>query len=80
MTDLNEVLKNRLFSEVVTFEFQKIDGSIRKAIGTLKSEHLPQISNSSREKKPNDQVQVFFDMEKFAWRSFRKDTLIRILD
>jgi len=80
MENLNEILKNRLFNEVVSFEFQKIDGSIRKAVGTLKSEHLPQISNSSKERKKNDDIQVFFDMEKFQWRSFRKDTLIRILD
>ena len=40
-TDIN-VLKDELHSGVVTFEYEKYDGSIRTAQGTLNDKYLPE--------------------------------------
>ena len=40
-TDIN-VLKDELHNRVVTFEYEKYDGSIRTAQGTLNDEYLPE--------------------------------------
>jgi len=48
---------------VVSFSFTKIDGSIRKAIGTLKD--VPETSG----KESSNAVLTYFDLEANAWRS-----------
>lgn len=50
------------------FEFLKTDGvTYRKAMGTINPSFIPPTQ------------QVYFDMEKKEWRSFRKSNLVRIL-
>ena len=66
----------RMAASIVRFYFQKIDGSIREAWGTLRSELIPQQKGSDR--KRNDTVQVYFDTEKQEYRSFKKLNLISI--
>lgn len=73
---LNAKLKMRMYEGIVKFWFQKVDGTIREAYGTLKSELLPKEGKGSR--KMNDSVNVFFDTEKGGWRSYKKANLIMI--
>ena len=56
-------LANQMKKGVVSFSFKKIDGSIRKAIGTLKD--VPATSG----KESSNSVLTYFDMEANGWRS-----------
>lgn len=71
----NIKLKAALNKRVVKFYFQKVDGSLREAYGTLMSERIPAIKGT---KKTADTCQVYFDTEKDEWRCFKKANLVRI--
>lgn len=72
---LNIKLKAALSKRVVKFYFQKVDGIIREAYGTLMSNRIPATKGT---KKTADTCQVYFDCEKDEWRCFKKANLIRI--
>lgn len=67
---LVKAMKNR----IVKFYFQKVDGSIREAYGTLKESYLSASTRTDR--KRNDITQVFFDTEKQEWRCFKKMNIV----
>lgn len=73
----NIKLKAEMKKRIVKFYFQKVDGSIREAYGTLKEDLLPRHEESGRKK--NDTVQTYFDSEVEGWRSFKKANLISIV-
>ena len=59
------------------FKFKKVDGSIRFACGTLDSEVIAQYHTFSSTGKPsNPEVQVYFDLDALAFRSFKKSNFI----
>ena len=72
---LNFKLVRELKSEIVEFYYQKMDGSLRQAFGTLQSEMLPATAGT---KKNIDTCQVYFDTEKGEWRCFKKSNLRHI--
>lgn len=72
----NIKLKAAMKQRIVKFYFQKVDGSIREAYGTLKENLIPATSGDNR--KRNDTVQVYFDTEKQEYRCFKKANLISI--
>ena len=61
---------------IVKFYFQKVDGSIREAYGTLKTELIPASESSDSNRKQNETVQVYWDTEAQAFRSFKKLNLV----
>lgn len=63
-------LKRRMAKEVVRFYFRKIDGSLREAWGTLRSDIVPSITGENSRKK-SETVQVYFDTEKNEWRCYK---------
>lgn len=69
----NMKLKAAMRDGIVKFYFQKVDGTLREAYGTLKAELLPKTEGTGR--KPSDTVQVYYDTEKQAYRSFKKANL-----
>ena len=69
----NFKLLNELKTSIVKFYFQKVDGSIREAYGTLKVEIEAQASN----RKKSDTVQTYFDTEAQEFRCFKKLNLIK---
>lgn len=71
----NIKLKAALGKRVVKFYFQKVDGSLREAYGTLMSDRIPETKG---EKKTADTCQVYFDTEKDEWRCFKKANLVKI--
>lgn len=73
----NFKLKSAMYNGIVKFYFQKVDGTIREAYGTLKTELLPPIQGEDNRKR-NDTVQVFYDTEKQEWRSYKKANLVSI--
>ena len=68
LQEFNEMLHNG----IVNFEFVKKDGTIRQAKGTLVAEHLP----APKANKTNENVLVYFDMEKQSFRSFVKESFL----
>ena len=61
---------------IVRFYFQKVDGTVREAWGTLRSDLIPQHKGDDR--KRNKTVQVYFDTERQEYRCFKKLNLISI--
>ena len=76
-TSLDE-FSNMLHDGIVEFEFIKKDGTVRSAKGTLLQEYLPtpNSDSDSTPRKKNENVMVYFDMEKKAFRSFVKESFV----
>ena len=72
----NHKRMKQMKDRIVKFYFQKVDGTMREAWGTLKSDLVPETGNSDRAK--NETVQCYYDTERQAWRSFKKANLIKI--
>lgn len=72
----NIKLRKQLTERICKFTFQKVDGSIRQAFGTLADSLIPATSGSDRRR--NDTVQVYFDTEKQEYRCFKKANLLSI--
>ena len=74
---LNFKLRVAMAVRIVKFYFQKVDGSIREAYGTLNESVTPVISGNDNRRK-NDTVQTYFDTERQEWRCFKRANLLRI--
>lgn len=78
---LMETLKKRMMrGEVVRFCYQKLDGSIRFAIGTLQSDAVKANINGNGIPKRFMGMFAYLDLEKMAWRGFKEERLIGIVD
>ena len=73
---VNYKVRAAMVSRIVKFYFLKVDGSVREAYGTLKSDIVPPTQDSGR--KPNPSVQVYYDTEKASWRCFKRANLLRM--
>ena len=71
----NFKLLKALHKGIVKFYFQKVDGTIREAWGTLKSDLIPQVQGTD-DRKRNDTVQTYYDTEAQAWRCFKRLNLV----
>ncbi len=69
----NIKLQAEMKKGIVKFYFTKVDGSIREAYGTLKTELMSEVKESNR--KQNDTIQTYFDTEKQEFRCFKKANL-----
>lgn len=72
----NFKLKGAMQGRIVKFYFQKVDGTLREAYGTLQENLLPATQGTGR--KANDTLQAYYDTEKQEWRCFKKANLVRI--
>lgn len=68
-------LRAKMAKGIVKFYFQKIDGSIREAYGTLNEGMVPATGGN---RKTNPTVQTYFDTEKGEWRCYKIANLMRI--
>lgn len=66
----NFKLKEDMKKGIVKFYFQKVDGTLREAYGTLFN-----VPKTSGNRKSNPTVQVYFDTEKQEYRCFKKANL-----
>ena len=73
---LNIKLKTQMTKRIVKFYFQKVDGSLREAFGTLAGNVVPETAGTGRKK--NDTCQAYFDTEKGEWRCYKKANLMRM--
>ena len=73
----NMKLELQMKSKIVKFYFQKVDGSVREAYGTLNEKLMPAIAGTDNRKK-NDTVQTYYDTERQEFRCFKKANLLKI--
>lgn len=74
---VNLKLKSEMKQRIVKFYFQKVDGSVREAYGTLCEKLMPAITGNDKRAK-NDTVQTYFDTEVGEFRCYKKANLIKI--
>ncbi|MEE0978088.1 MAG: SH3 beta-barrel fold-containing protein [Muribaculaceae bacterium] len=75
----NIKLKTAMAGRIVKFYFAKVDGTTREAYGTINADIIPSTeSTTTKQRKPNDTVQTYFDTEKQEWRCFKKANLLRM--
>jgi len=72
-------MKEALVKGVCTVVFQKLNGEERTMKCTLDPKVLPTPVSSdeevNRNRAPNEEVQVVWDVESNGWRSFRVDSV-----
>lgn len=72
--------KARAVKRQVLIKYKKLDGTFRTAIATLCNDLTPKFTTTTTHRtKTNNDVQVYFDMTKQAWRSFRVENLITVI-
>jgi hypothetical protein len=72
-------LAKQMREGVVSFYYQKADGTIRKATGTLKNVPAGMTLGGKRVTKPSYKTMVYFDTEKSAFRCFKIENLICVM-
>jgi hypothetical protein len=65
----------KLKKGVAYFTFKKVDGTERKAIGTLNGQNY-QYDNKGSDRKPNPANVVYWDIEARGFRSFRIENFL----
>ena len=63
----------------VKFYFQKVDGTMREAYGTLCEKYMPAVTGTDKRAK-NDTIQTYFDTERGEFRCFKKANLLKLYD
>lgn len=70
-------LTKRMRSEVVRFAYEKTDGTLRKAFGTLQ-DTTPMVKGVGRQ--DDGRTFMYFDVDAGAFRSFRVENLVTVYD
>lgn len=71
-------LQDSLQKGKVRFQFRKVDGSVRDAYGTLHKSMLPPPVEGGSSRPPQPTLQVYWDIEASAFRSFKKENLLSV--
>lgn len=72
-------LKSAMHKGIVKFQFKKLDGTLRDAIGTLTEEVTSKLVGGQYY-NPSPKTVPYFDCEKQEWRCFRKERLVGIVE
>ena len=72
-------LKEMLTKGTVKFQY-KNDGSVRTAMGTLKSSMITRKPSGGQNKVKGAGYTSYFDVEKDAWRCFAESKLIGVVE
>lgn len=76
-----ETLKKRMMrGEVVKFCYQKLDGTIRYAVGTLQNDAVQANITGTGIPKRFYGMFAYIDLQKMAWRGFKEERIIGIVD
>jgi S-adenosylmethionine:tRNA-ribosyltransferase-isomerase (queuine synthetase) len=75
----NEILHDLMKDRIVSFKFLKQNGEERLAIGTLNPRFIERAFRGKGVRKVRKETQVYWDVERNEWRSFRVENLISIL-
>ena len=73
-------LRSLLKKGTVKFKYEKKDGSIRKANGTLKKSLIPEIDkDKGSENDFPDECFGYYDIDRDDWRMFIKDNFLGVI-
>ena len=72
-------LINLLDQNVARFQFKKLDGSVRNALGTRNESLVPKEDEVSFIDDISRKSVVFWDLEEKAFRSFSKDAEVSVI-
>ena len=76
-----ETLKKRMMrGEVVRFCYMKLDGTVRYAVGTLQSDAVKANIVGTGLPKRFYGMFAYIDLQKMAWRGFKEERIIGIVD
>ena len=75
-----ELLQLQLMSGTAQFIYQKKNGELRKAFGTLLEKVVNNNINGCGVPRSYFNCQAYFDIEEQAWRSFKYENLVTILN
>ena len=75
-----ELLQIQLMNGTAHFIYKKKTGELREAWGTLLEKVVTNNTNGWGESRSLYNCQAYFDVEEQAWRSFRYENLITILN
>jgi len=76
-----ETLKKRMMrGEVVRFCYQKLNGEIRFAVGTLQSDSVQANITGTGIPKRFYGMFAYIDLQRMQWRGFKEERLIGIVD
>ena len=64
----------------VKFQYKKNDGTIRTAVGTLKSSLITNKPSGGKNKVKDAGYTSYFDVEKDAWRCFAESKLLGVVE
>ena len=73
-------LIKRMRKGEVMFAFEKKDGSLRYAKGTLSVNNIPQVFAPKGIRRDNYKSINYFDIEKQEWRSFKTQNLLSVYE
>ena len=76
----NEELRKMMMEGPVTFQYKKNDGTIRQAVGTLKSSLITKKPSGGQNKVKDAGYSTYFDIEKDWWRSYAESRLIGVVE
>lgn len=68
-------LKKRMAQEKVKFAYEKVDGTLRYAMGTLQANFLGDVKGL---REPNPKVLTYYDLDAMAFRCFKVENLIQV--
>jgi len=74
-----EALKEKLRNGVAQFIFIKKNGEVREAFGTTNAAVAAKYTNGNGISREYFKTTAFFDIEKGEWRSFRWESLVKVL-
>lgn len=72
---LNAKAKRLMMQGVATFYYLKMDGTVREARGTLAAGLVPAVGGARRD---NDTLQVYYDLDRGAWRCYKKANIFEV--
>lgn len=75
-TDVNK-FKSIIYKAPTRFKYRKVDGTERWAYGTINFEHMPRCQTfSNKPRNLSENIIRYFDLDKFAFRSFKKENFV----
>ena len=74
-----EALKEKLRNGVAHFIFIKKNGEVREAFGTTNAAVAAKYTNGNGISREYFKTTAYFDIEKGEWRSFRWESIVKVL-
>jgi len=71
-------LARAMKTRTVQFFYQKVNGEVRQAFGTMRDEVIADKIKGNDTRKKNEDLLTYWDTEKESFRSFKKFNLIKI--